>query len=64
MTASGYTVTIGDVSNLLLTGCNLGHNNIVVNAQAVAQGTISQCTFGQMVRSGSASAQVHLSVVS
>jgi hypothetical protein len=64
MTASGYTLTIGDVSNLLLTECNLGHNNIVVNAQAVAQGTISHCTFGQMVRSGSASAQVHLSVVS
>ncbi len=63
MTASGYTLTIGDVSNLLLTGCNLGHNDIVVNAQAVAQGTISDCTFGQMVRSGAASAQVRLSVV-
>jgi Pectate lyase superfamily protein len=62
MTASGYTLTIGDVSNLLLTGCNLGHNNIVVNAQAVAQGTISHCTFGQMVRSGAATAQVHLPV--
>jgi Pectate lyase superfamily protein len=63
MTASGYTVTIGDVSNLMLTGCNLGHNNIVINAQAIAQGTISHCIFGQMVRSGSASAQVKLSVV-
>jgi Pectate lyase superfamily protein len=63
MTASGYTLTIGDVSNLMLTGCNLGHNNIVINAQAIAQGTISHCTFGQMVRSGSASAQVKLSVV-
>jgi len=64
MTASGYTLTIGDVSNLVLSGCNLGHNNIVINAQAVAEGTISHCTFGQMVRSGSASAQVHLTVVS
>ena len=63
MTAGGYTLTIGDVSNLMLTGCNLGHNNIVINAQAIAQGTISHCTFGQMVRSGSASAQVKLSVV-
>ena len=63
MTASGFTLTIGDVSNLLLTGCNLGHNNIVVNAQAVAQGTISHCTFGQMVRSGAAGAHVQLSVV-
>jgi hypothetical protein len=63
MTASGYTLTIGDVSNLVLSGCNLGHNNIVINAQAVAQGTISHCTFGHEVRSGSASAQVHLTVV-
>ena len=29
MTGGGYTLTIGDVSNLMLTGCNLGHNNIV-----------------------------------
>lgn len=64
MTTAGYTLTIGDVINLMLTGCNLGHNTVVVNAQAVAQGTISHCVFGKMVRSGSASAQVHLSVVS
>lgn len=63
MTSSGYTLTIGDVSNLVLTGCNLGHNNIVINAQAVAQGTISHCVFGQEVRSGSASAKVSLQIV-
>jgi hypothetical protein len=63
MTGSGYTLTIGDVSNLLLTGCSLGHNDIVVSAQATAQGTVSHCTFGHMVRSGAASAQVHITVV-
>lgn len=62
MTASGYTLTIGDVANLVLSGCNLGHNNIVISAQAVAQGTVSHCTFGQLVRSGSASASVNLVV--
>jgi hypothetical protein len=63
MTASGYTLTIGDVSNLVLTDCNLGRNNIVIDAQAISQGTVSHCTYGQMVRGGSASAQVHLTVV-
>jgi polygalacturonase len=63
MTGSGYTLTIGDVSNLLVTGCSLGRNNIVINAQAIAQGTVSHCTFGQLVRSGAPSAQVHISVV-
>jgi hypothetical protein len=63
MTASGFTLTIGDVSNLLLTGCNLGRSNIVINAQAVAQGTISHCIFGQEVRSGAASAKVNLAVI-
>jgi hypothetical protein len=62
MTASGYTFTIGDVTNLLLSGCNLGTNNIVINAQAVAQGTVSHCTFGQLLRSGAATAKVTLSV--
>ena len=62
MTASGYTLTIGDVTNLVLSGCNLGHNAIVVDAQGVAQGAVSHCTFGQLVRSGSASASVHLAV--
>ena len=62
MSAGGYTLTIGDVTNLILTDCNLGHNNIVINAQAIAQGTVSHCTFGQVVRSGAASAQVHISV--
>jgi hypothetical protein len=62
MTASGYTFTIGDVTNLMLSGCNLGNNNIVVNAQAVAQGTVSHCTFGQLVRGGAAAAKVTLSV--
>jgi hypothetical protein len=62
MTASGYTFTIGDVTNLLLSGCNLGNNNIVINAQAVAQGTVSHCTFGQLLRSGAATAKVTLSV--
>lgn len=63
MTASGYTLTIGDVSNLLLTGCSLGHNDIVISAQAIAQGTVSHCSFGQLVRSGAASAQVQIAVV-
>ena len=65
MTASsGYTLTIGDVSNLLLIDSTLGHNNIVIDAQAIAEGTVSHCTYGQMVRSGAPSAQVHLAVVS
>lgn len=63
MTGSGYTLTIGDVSNFMLTGCNLGQNNIVIDAQAISQGTVSHCTYGHMVRGGSASAQVHLTVV-
>jgi hypothetical protein len=63
MTASGYNLTIGDVSNLVLTGCRLGSNDIIINAQAIAQGTVSHCTFGKIVRSGAASAQVHISVV-
>lgn len=65
MTASsGYTLTIGDVSNFLLINSTLGHNNIVIDAQAIAEGTVSHCTYGQMVRSGARSAQVHLAVVS
>ncbi len=65
MTASsGYTLTIGDVSNFLLIDSTLGHNNIVIDAQAIAEGTVSHCTYGQMVRSGARSAQVHLAVVS
>lgn len=62
MTASGYTLTIGDVTNLLLTDCNLGQNNIVIDAQAISQGTVSHCTYGEMVRGGAASAQVHITV--
>ena len=35
-----------------------------IDAQAIAEGTVSHCTFGQMVRSGAPSAQVNLAVVS
>ena len=63
MTGSGYNLTIGDVSNLVLDGCKLGTNNIVVNAVAAAQGTVSHCTYGQVVRNGSTTAQVAISVL-
>jgi hypothetical protein len=64
MTVPGYTLTIGDVSNLMLDNCNLGTNNIVVNAVATAVGTVSHCKYGQLVRNGSPTATVAISVVS
>ena len=64
MTGSGENVTIGDVRNLVLEDCNLGTNNIVVNAEAVAQGSVQSCRFGQLIRSSAATAQVEISVVS
>ena len=60
MTGSGYTLTIGDVSGLLLTGCNLGANSIVVKAQSVAQGTISACTYAQLLQNSAPGARVSL----
>lgn len=64
MTSPGYTLTIGDVSNLRLDNCNLGTNNIVINAVATAVGTVSHCKYGQLVRNGSPAATVAISVVS
>jgi Pectate lyase superfamily protein len=62
MTAAGYTLTIGDVSNLSLNNCNLGTDNIVIAAVATATGTVSRCKYGQLVRGGSPTAKVAISV--
>lgn len=62
MTAAGYTLTIGDVSNLSLNNCNLGTDNIVIAAVATATGTVSRCKFGQLLRGGSPTATVAISV--
>ena len=59
MTGSGSTLTIGDVSDLLLSNCSLGSNTIVVRAQAVAQGTISHCN-APLVQSSSPGARVSI----
>lgn len=63
MTGSGYNLTIGDVTNLVLQNCNLGSNNILVKAFAVAQGTVSHCTLGQIVHGGAPTAQENITVV-
>jgi Pectate lyase superfamily protein len=62
MTAAGYTLTIGDVSNLSLNNCNLGTDNIVIAAVATATGTVSRCKYGQLVRGGLPTANVAISV--
>jgi hypothetical protein len=48
--------------NLLLEGCNLGTNAIVIAAQVIAQGEISDCVFGRLVRNSPATALVAISV--
>lgn len=60
MTGSGAQVVIGDVRNLVLEGCNLGDNEIVVAAQAVAQGTISNCKYSQLIRDSAPAAQISI----
>lgn len=62
MTGTGQTVTIGDVRNLVLDDCSLGSNDIVVKAQGSAQGIVSHCTYGQVLQSSVATAQVSLSI--
>lgn len=60
MTTPGNRLTIGDVSNLVLTGCQLDGGVIVVQAQRLAQGVITQCSYGQLVNSSAPGAQVNL----
>jgi hypothetical protein len=62
MTRPGYQLTIGDVRNLVLQDCNLGADSIVVATQLVAQGTVSGCTFAQLVRHNAPAAQVSITV--
>jgi Pectate lyase superfamily protein len=64
LTGTGSNITIGDVKNLLLENSNLGANDIVVSAQAVAQGSITHCTFAHLIHSSAAGAQVAISVAS
>jgi hypothetical protein len=64
MTGTGSTVTIGDVKNLLLENCNLGANDIVIAAQAIAQGSIRQCTYADLTRVSAPDADVAISVSS
>lgn len=63
MTGTGYTLTIGDVANLVLQNCNLGSNEILIKAVAMAQGTISHCTVGQIVHDSAPTAQENIAVV-
>jgi Pectate lyase superfamily protein len=60
MTAPGYQLTIGDVRNLVLDGCDLHGDSIVVVAQVVAQGDVSHCTYGQLLRRSAPGAQVSI----
>jgi hypothetical protein len=64
LTGTGSSITIGDVKNFLLENCNLGVNNIEITAQAVAQGSITHCTYAHLIHSSAPGAQVAISVVS
>jgi hypothetical protein len=61
LTGTGSNITIGDVKNLQLENSNLGANDIVIAAQAVAQGSITHCTYAHLIRNSAPGAQVVIS---
>lgn len=64
LTGTGDQVAIGNVQNLVLDDCRLGDNPIVVVAQQIAQGVLSNCSYSQLVRRAAPGALVTLTVTS
>lgn len=62
LTGTGNQLSIGDVRNLVLQGCRLGNNNIVVVARQVAQGNLIACTFARLERRSAPGALVSITV--
>jgi hypothetical protein len=64
LTGGDDQLLIGDVTNFLLEDSNLGDNAIVIAPQQIAEGSISNCTFGRIVHKGAAGALVAIKVAS